>query len=161
VTDEHPSTAPNAERFATLSPEKAERWQTFLNWPDVVYFPTFVGLRVEEIRDGYCRVRLPYRPELNQPAGNVHGGAIATLIDTVVVPAVSAPYDERPVLATIGMDIHYLAPVVEQDAIAEGWVTKRGRSTVFCAVEVRTEAGDLAATASLIYKVSQSRRLAP
>jgi acyl-coenzyme A thioesterase PaaI-like protein len=63
-------------------------------------------------------------------------------------------------LATIGMDIHYLEPVVEQDAIAEGWVTKRGRSTVFCAAEVRTDAGDLAATASLIYKVSQDRTVA-
>jgi acyl-coenzyme A thioesterase PaaI-like protein len=59
------------------------------------------------------------------------------------------------------MDIHYLAPVVEQDAIAEGWVTKRGRSTDFCAAEVRTDAGDLAATASLISKVSQNRRIAP
>ena len=43
---------------------------------------------------------------------------------------------------------------MEEDAIAEGWVTKRGRSTVFCRAEVRNPAGDLTATASLIYKVS-------
>ncbi len=162
MADRDPTrTETNAHRFEPLSPERAELWKTFLNWEDVVYFPTFVGLQVEEIRDGYCRIRLPFRPELNQPAGIVHGGAIATLIDTVVVPAVAAPYDERPMLATVGLDIHYLGPVIEQDAVAEGWVTKRGRSTVFCRAEVYTEEGDVTATASLIYKVSNSRQMEP
>ena len=30
--------------------------------------------RVEEIRQDYARLRLPYRPEYEQPAGVVHGG---------------------------------------------------------------------------------------
>ena len=57
------------------------------------YFPTLVGLELEEVRTDYARMRLPYRPELQQPAGVVHGGAVATLIDTVVVPAVGQAYD--------------------------------------------------------------------
>ena len=145
--------APHAHRFEPLPPERAAVWENFANWTDQVFFPTLIGIEKEEIRTDYCRLRLRYRPELNQPAGVVHGGALATLVDTVVVPAVGAVYEQRPVLLTISMNLNYLAAVREQDAIAEGWVERRGRSTVFCRAEVRDAAGELAVTASLVYAV--------
>ena len=52
------------------------------------------------------------------------------------------------------MQVRYLAPIVEEDAVAEGWVTQRGRSLVFCDAEVRSASGTLAASATLVYKVS-------
>jgi uncharacterized protein (TIGR00369 family) len=119
-----------------------------------VFFPTFLGAVLEEVRTDYARMRLPYRPELRQPAGVVHGGVIATLADTVVVPAVGSAYDEARQLFTVDMQVRYLAPIVEEDAVAEGWVTQRGRSLVFCDAEVRSASGTLAASATLVYKVS-------
>lgn len=148
-----PVTAPNAERFPVLAAEKLALWENFGSWPDRTYFPTLVGLQKEEIREGYCRMRLPYRAELNQPAGVVHGGAVATLIDTVVVPAVGAVYDTRPIMLTITMNVQYLGALREEDAVAEGWVEQRGRSTVFCRAEVRSDTGRLAATGTLVYAV--------
>jgi uncharacterized protein (TIGR00369 family) len=145
--------APNAERFEPLSPEQAARWSVFPAPGDEVFFPRLVGLVLEEVRRDYARMRLPYRQELRQPAGMVHGGAIATLIDTVVVPAIGSAYEERRKLLTIGMSIQYVDGVVNEDAIAEGWVERRGRSIVFCRVEVRTTAGALATTASVVYRV--------
>jgi acyl-coenzyme A thioesterase PaaI-like protein len=50
------------------------------------------------------------------------------------------------------MQINYLNAVAGEDAIAEGWVERRGRSLVFCRVEVRTARGTLATSASLVYK---------
>ena len=97
--------APNASRFEPLSPEQAARWSSFPVFDDAVYFPRFVGLVLEEVRRDYARMRLPYRPELRQPAGIMHGGAIATLIDTVVVPAIGSAYDDRRRLLTISMAI--------------------------------------------------------
>lgn len=151
-------TAPNASRFAALSPERAALWSGFLSERNRDYFPGLVGLRLEEVRLDYARVRLPHRAQLDQPHGVMHGGAIATLIDTVVVPAIASPYDAPRVLLTISMTINYVAAVANQDAIAEGWVERRGKSTVFCRVEVRTAAGELAATASLVYKVAAPRQ---
>ena len=145
--------APNAHRFEPLPPERAAQWENFASWPDHVFFPTFIGIEKEEILTDYCRLRLRYRPELNQPAGVVHGGALATLVDTVVVPAVGAVYEQRPLMLTISMTIDYLSAVREQDAIAEGWVERRGRSTVFCRAEVRDESGELAVRGSLVYAV--------
>ncbi len=145
----------HAARFPPLDPETLDAWAGFLRWKEVTYFPQEVGLVVEEIRTDYARMRLPFRPELNQPAGVVHGGAIATLIDTVVVPAIGQAYEIGRVYLTIGMNISYLGAVVGEDAVAEGWVEQRGRSIVFSSAEVRTESGKLAAQASLTYKVGQ------
>jgi uncharacterized protein (TIGR00369 family) len=145
-----------AERYAPLPADVAEVWSDFPDW-DRPYFPNVVGLVVEEIRTDYCRMRLPYRPELEQPAGVVHGGAIATLIDTVVVPPVGAAYKRGWLYVTVAMNISYLGAVVREDAIAEGWVEQRGRSLVFCAAEVVTASGKRAATGTLTYKVSPPR----
>lgn len=143
----------HAHRFEPLPAERLAIWENFAAWPDQVFFPTFIGLVKEEIRTDYCRMRLPYRPELDQPAGVVHGGALATLVDTVVVPAVGGAYDTRPMLLTISATLNYLSAVRRQDAVAEGWVERRGRSTVFCRAEVRAADGELAVVASLVYAV--------
>jgi uncharacterized protein (TIGR00369 family) len=106
-------------------------------------------------------MRLPHRREIDQPQGVVHGGALATLADTVVVPAIGSAYDDRRALFTITMSIQYLDAIAGEDAIAEGWVEKRGRSTCFCQVEIRSASGVLAATATVVYKVSSRTLAAP
>jgi len=146
--------APRADRFTPLPPEKAERFAGFApGRPE--YFPGVVGIQLEEVRADYARMRLPFRSVLNQPAGVVHGGAIATLIDTVVVPAIASAYDEPHRYLTIDMQVQYMAAVIGEDAVAEGWITRRGRSTVFCRVEVLTEKAGLVATGTLVYKVGK------
>jgi len=143
------------DQFDPLPAEKAERWETFLNWPDVTFFPNVVGLQLEEVKCDYARVRLPFRDELNQPAGIVHGGAIATVIDTVVVPAVAWIFDEFRPLLTIDMNVRYLEAVQGEDIIAEGWVRRRGSSIVFLDVDVWSGSGALCATGSLTYKIGR------
>lgn len=148
----HP-TAANAARFAPLPAEVAERWLHFFERPGRTVFPNLVGLVIEEVRADYARIRLPYRPELDQPAGVVHGGAIATLIDTVVVPAVASGYPDIPRMLTLHLGVSFIGAIVATDAVAEGWIVRRGRSTVFCRAEVRTSDGALAATGDLVYAV--------
>jgi uncharacterized protein (TIGR00369 family) len=150
------STSASAERFQPLPPAQVARWDGFPG-SDRVYFPHVVGLVLEEVRADYARMRLPFRKELEQPAGVVHGGAIASLIDTAVVPAIGSGYPERRPLFTINMLVQYMEPIAREDAVAEAWVEKRGRSTVFCRVEVRTASGKLAATGSVVYKVGSPR----
>ncbi len=147
----------NAARFPELSPERAERWKDFPSWERPV-FPAFLGFQLEDVREGYARMRLPYRPELDQPLGVVHGGALAALIDTVVVPAIGSAYEEHMGLLTLDMQIQYLGSIVQQDAIAEGWVEKRGGSICFCRAEVRDASGELAAVGMLTYKVRPEPR---
>ncbi|MBI2060850.1 MAG: PaaI family thioesterase [Nitrospirae bacterium] len=122
-------------------------------------FPAFLGLKTEEVRRDYARMRLPYRPELNQPAGIMHGGAIVSLIDTVVVMAIISGLPEPPErLLTIDLHTHFMDAVIRQDCIAEAEVRRRGRSIIFLYVEVRTPDGKLVADGSLSYKVVMPKK---
>jgi acyl-coenzyme A thioesterase PaaI-like protein len=56
-------------------------------------------------------------------------------------------------MLTLTMNVQYLGAVVGEDAVGEGWVQRRGRSTVFCRAEVQTESGELAATGDVVYTV--------
>lgn len=146
-----------AAQFKILPDDLAARWSKFGSW-DRTYFPSLVGLQVEEVRHDYCRMRIPFRPELEQPAGVVHGGAIATVLDSVVVPAVGSAYTAEHRYSTVDMHVQYLSALVQEDGIAEGWVVKRGRTTVFCEAElVGATSGKLIARSVLTYNVSTPR----
>jgi uncharacterized protein (TIGR00369 family) len=146
-----------ASQYVPLDETQAARWSKFGKW-ETPLFPNVVGLELEEVRIDYARMRLPYRPELRQPAGVVHGGAIATMIDTVVVPALLSIYDEPQFLLTIDLQIRFLNAAKETDLIGEGWITRRGRSVSFCQAEVRRAIDDeVVAEGWLVYKVSPPR----
>lgn len=142
-----------AQNFDLLPSSVLEQWDGFLEWDDRDYFPQFLGITVEEMRRDYARMRLPWRAELNQPHGLMHGGAIATLVDTVVVPAIGTAYSTPRPFSTIEMSVRYLAPVRKEDLVAEGWVTRRGKRVVFCDVEVMTASKVVVASGHLIYIV--------
>lgn len=118
-------------------------------------FTKLLGLQPEEVRRDYARMRLPYRHDLTQPAGLVHGGAIASLIDTAVVGAIFSTLDGPPrKLVTVSLHVQYLDGVASEDLIAESRVRRRGRSIVFLEVEVKTAAGREIAHGELVYRVS-------
>ena len=143
-----------AGQFAPLPEHLAERWANFGTW-DREYYSNLFGILVEEVRSDYCRMRLPFKPELEQAAGVVHGGAIASLLDTVVVPAVGSAYDQHPRFSTVDMHVQYMAAMIGEGAIAEGWVVRRGRSVVFCEAEMIGEtSGKMIARSMLTYNVS-------
>ncbi len=141
------------ESFAPIDPALENEVKERIN--SHAPFPRLLGLKMEEVRKDYARMRLPYRPELNQPAGMVHGGAIASLIDTVVVGSIFSNVAELPrKLLTIDMHVHYMDAAVDEDLIAEGAVRRRGRSIVFLYVDVRTASGKDVAHGELSYKLS-------
>ena len=117
-----------------------------------------MGIELEEVRIDYCRMRLPYRPELRQKAGMVHGGAIATLLDTVVVPAVMSAYPTDIWAVTLDLHIRYLGAVKGEDIVATSWIDQRGKSVVFARAEAATDGGRTVASATATYRISTPRK---
>lgn len=143
-----------AEQFDLLPDDVAARWLKFGSW-DRIFYPSFLGMTVQEVRADYCRMLMQYKPELDQPQGLVHGGAIASLLDAVVVPAVGAAYAREVRFSTVDMHVQYMSAAKQEDLIAEGWVTKRGRSVVFCESEaIGASSGKVVARSVLTYNVS-------
>jgi uncharacterized protein (TIGR00369 family) len=131
-----------------------ERWSGFGQW-DRIYFPAYLGLQLEEVRTDYARMRLPFKPELEQPAGVVHGGAIAAVLDSVVVPAIGQAYAaDSARFVTVDMHIQYVGAAVGEDLVAEGWIVRRGKRVVFCEAEVHGgTTGRMIAKSMLTYNV--------
>ncbi len=146
-----------AADFAELDDAAVARWRNYGQTEDVV-FPVLLGLRVEEVRVDYCRMRMPFRSELRQGGGIVHGGALAALLDSVLVPAIGGVLPPGSSFATVDLHVQYLRPAVDDDVVAEGWVVQRGRRTVFGRSEARAATtSELVATSVLTYNVRPPR----
>jgi len=95
---------------------------------------------------------MPFKEENLQAAEIMHGGVIATLIDTVVVPVIGTGLPHGALWSTIELHVLYHRPLVS-DAIAEGWVVKRGKSVVFTQGEVFDDEGRLVASGTATYLI--------
>lgn len=124
-------------------------------------FLDLLGMRVEESAPDFCRMRLPFRPALLRNGGIMHGGAIASLLDTAGVMAIKAGMEsEISGIPTITMTVNYLAPARETDVLAEARIIRRGRSLVFGEVKASSSSGELLATAQVVYKFSEKEKAA-
>jgi len=91
-------------------------------------FHKYLGIRVEELREGYARLRIPFRAELvgdsRRPA--LHGGVISTLADVCGGFAIwtNCRLDDR--IATIDIGVDYLRPAAAKDLYAEATVRLLG-----------------------------------
>ena len=137
-----------AQDFQPLPLEREKRIVQMMS--TLAAFPKFLGMRFDEVRLDYGRISLPYRPEFNQPAGMIHGGVVASLIDG---PIFSALETMPRKLLTIDLHIHYLDAGFEEDLVAEGWVRRRGRSIAFVAAEVQTARGQTLAHGNMAYRI--------
>jgi uncharacterized protein (TIGR00369 family) len=121
-------------------------------------FSESLEIRSEEARADYVRMRMPFSMHRTTLGDIVHGGAISALIDTVATAAawsaVDAPEAYRG--TTIGFSVSFLAAARGVDLVAEGRVSRRGRSICFIDVSVRDPRGDPIASGLVSYKLSRS-----
>ena len=114
-----------------------------------------LGMRLEAIEDGRAELVLPFRPELATMDDIVHGGAIASLIDTAGMAATWSDDTEPESLAgsTVTLNVNYVAAARGQDLTATASVVKRGRNMVFSEVRVTEPDGRVVATGSVVQRL--------
>jgi uncharacterized protein (TIGR00369 family) len=84
-------------------------------------------------------MRMPYRREITNGTGAVHGGAIVSLCDTVFYVALASIYGRDQDTTTIALQCNFLAPAgPPHDLIAEARVLRGGRRIVYGEVYVRS-----------------------
>ena len=112
-------------------------------------FVDHCGIEALDVREGRTRLRLVLRPEHANNLGIAHGGVICTLLDVALGTAARLKAG-RPVV-TLDMQTRFLAPG-RGTLIAEGRVTRAGRSVTFCEAEIRDAQGELVASATGLLK---------
>ncbi|HEV2904050.1 MAG TPA: PaaI family thioesterase [Pyrinomonadaceae bacterium] len=111
-----------------------------------VAYAKFLGLELCELKSGDVTVCLNVRDDVKQNHGVVHGGAIASLIDTASAFVILTAIDENERVTTTDLTIHYLRPVTAGRMLARARIVRGGRRRFVVHVEVENE-GRLAATA--------------
>ncbi len=91
-------------------------------------FMRHVGAVLEIVEPGYCEIHMPYRPELTQQHGYVHGGALATIADSAAGYAAFSLMAAESSVLTVEYKLNLLRPGDGELFIAKGTVVKPGRS---------------------------------
>lgn len=98
-------------------------------------FIALVGAHAPTAEDGEARLEVEVDDRHLNPAGTVHGGLLATLVDTTMGAAVrSATEGEVP--ATSQLSITYLRPGRPGRLVVSATVRKRGESLTVCEADV-------------------------
>ncbi|ADP15662.1 thioesterase superfamily protein 6 [Achromobacter xylosoxidans A8] len=119
-------------------------------------FMHFVGLVPESIAPAYARTSLPWRADLTNSRGDVHGGTLMSVLDFTLSAAARGSADGTEGMATIDMNTSFLSPGTG-DLVIEARCLRRGASIAFCEGEVRRADGELVARATATFKIIRRR----
>ena len=105
-----------------------------------------VGIEVLEHTDDLVRGRLPVEDRVRQPYGIVHGGAIATLAESLTSLATAVGVRDDGKIA-MGQEINasFMRPIVDGHVNAVCRVRRKGRTAWNWEVEITDDGGRLCA----------------
>src|SRR5438270_764696 len=102
-----------------------------------------LGIQLTNMQPDVATLTLPFTDSLITIGTTIHGGAIASLIDTAAMVAAwaddSVPENMRG--TTVSLTVSYLAPAEHEDIQATARVLRRGRSLVYLYVVVQCGSG--------------------
>ncbi len=108
-------------------------------------YPRHMAMELAEIGFDEAAATLTLAECHMQPFGIVHGGVIATLIDTATFWAAFLRLPDGHGLVNIDLKLNYLKSVKEGTLRAEGRCLRHGRSVSYAEASVTDEHGDLLA----------------
>src|SRR3954453_9770444 len=98
-----------------------------------------LGARAEGSGDGRARVGFEAGDEHLNPAGTLHGGVLATLVDTAMGLAVRSATGDDDVPATSQLTVTYLRPGKPGQLEVTAQVRTRGEHLTVCEAEVEQD----------------------
>jgi uncharacterized protein (TIGR00369 family) len=115
------------------------------------------GLVIVEADRGTVALGWEARPEHLNLQGLVHGGALATLLDTAMGLAVRTALEPGRRHVTIEMGVHYLRPAHPGPLRASGRCVRAGREIAFAEAEVLDAEDRVLARATGTFSVGHER----
>src|SRR5215813_1516061 len=100
----------------------------------------WLAASLEEIGPDVAVLKLPYREEITNGSGTVHGGILAALADTAVAFALSTNFDGKMGFATADLTIHFLRRA-RSEVRAKARILKKGKRVNVGEVEIVDESG--------------------
>ncbi|MEM6803842.1 MAG: hotdog fold thioesterase [Bacteroidota bacterium] len=109
---------------------------------EAIPFHKFLGVEVLELKDGFCKIRIPLREEIigDPRFKRWHGGVIATAMDSaggMVAMMTLASGKEK--VATIDLRIDYLRGTSPTDLVVNGYLVRSGNRVIAARMEAYQE----------------------
>ena len=99
-----------------------------------------IGATLTVVEPGYVEIELPYREDLTQQKGFIHGGIVGMIADTACGYAAYSLMPASASLVTVEYKINILSPAT-RSLVARGEVVKSGRSLTVARAEVYADDG--------------------
>lgn len=116
------------------------------------------GYRVEEVRERFARVRLPFHEDHLRPGGTVSGPTLMSLADTAMYVVVLAMIGEVPLAVTTSLNVNFMRRPSPVDVIAEARLLKLGRRLAVGDVAMYSDGDpEMVAHATLTYSIPDRR----
>ena len=106
-------------------------------------FAQRLGAEVQEADDGSARIRFEARDEHLNPAGTLHGGVLATLVDTAMGTAVRSATSDDDVPATSQLTVTYLRPGKPGVLEVTARVRTKGEHLTVCEADVEQDGREI------------------
>ena len=98
---------------------------------------------------------MPYDQKFCHALGSLHGGVLSTLLDNAGWFTVQPFYENW--VNTIDLQVKLLLPTANKTLTSKGSIIKKGRAIAFSSMEVNDEDGNLIATATATFAVSNKK----
>jgi acyl-CoA thioesterase len=119
-------------------------------------FWTVFGMKIDDVRKGWARLRVTYQPQMANANGVAHGAIAFALADSAVGTAMVGHLVPGERISTVEMKINYIRPFQEGEITAEARIVHKGTQTAVGEVEVTDGRGQLVAKALATYAVFAS-----
>ncbi len=129
-------------------------------------FNQLMGMELVDIEPGRARLSMSWREDLCQPAGILHGGAMASLADTAIAHAILLTPEHRALrdehggrMVSVDLRLKYLRPVGEGKVFCDARVLRMGRQIIHTDAVITTPEGKEVALADSIYMLVTANQL--
>jgi len=125
-----------------INPEYVERLKRSVA---TAAYPSLLGFTLAEIDDDSCRIDLTVQAAHFQPFGIIHGGVLASLIDTATFWAGFLRLPDEVGLVNVDLKLNYLKAVSNGLLLTQGRCLRAGRQISYTEASVRDDKGELVA----------------
>jgi len=112
--------------------------------------------RVEELRERFVRVRMPFDEMHLRPGGTISGPSLMSLADTAMYLAILAMIGRVPLAVTTNLNINFMRRPKPVDVLADARVLKLGKRLAVGDVALYSDGEpEMVAHATLTYSIPE------
>ena len=116
-----------------------------------VHYARLLGIEIVRLERGEAVLSMPVRRELTRMEGILHGGALASLMDSASAFAVLTLLEPGEQTVTVDLTLHFMRAVSEGRVEARGRVLRAGRRVFTVSIDATDADGKSVATALTTY----------